>query len=104
MPQGQALSVQGHILRWVSLFLELGPDSYPEQALVSLGVGWLQALPNATVKLAVSAEASGTGGLRFHVLLKALGNCLFSFQCFKQWLKEQSTCPACLARDLLSQE
>ncbi|XP_036707084.1 E3 ubiquitin-protein ligase TTC3 isoform X1 [Balaenoptera musculus] len=24
--------------------------------------------------------------------------------CFKQWLKEQSTCPACLARDLLSEE
>eukprot|EP00070_Physeter_catodon_P041562 XP_028348456.1 E3 ubiquitin-protein ligase TTC3 isoform X9 [Physeter catodon] len=28
----------------------------------------------------------------------------WALQCFKQWLKEQSTCPACLARDLLSEE
>ena len=38
----QTLRLHGHILRCESLFLGLGPDSCPEQALVSLGVEWLK--------------------------------------------------------------
>ena len=48
--RGSDPECSGHILSWVSLFLELGPDPYPEQALVSLGVGWPQALPGVTVR------------------------------------------------------